>query len=122
MPNGQYNPKTKQTSRPIKRRSSQRMPNQCRPADNVLFVNRKPAGTIKTKREDTGYRITVVEDQPVEYARAKFKYLDNDLLPFAYESAGTITRICERYHDRTRPSVSLWYFHCFPAGHYYIRL
>ncbi len=38
------------------------------PADYVLFVDRKPVGVIEAKREDEGYRISVVEEQSTEYA------------------------------------------------------
>ncbi len=62
------------------------------PADYVLFVDRKPVGIIEAKREDEGHRLTVVEDQSSDYANAKLKYLDNDPLPFVYESTGLLTR------------------------------
>jgi type I restriction enzyme R subunit len=39
--------------------------------DYVLFVNRKYLGLIEAKREDEGYRLTVVEEQSKEYANAK---------------------------------------------------
>lgn len=44
------------------------------------------------KKEDEGHKLTVAEDQAKEYALAKLKYLDNDTLPFVFESTGTITR------------------------------
>lgn len=62
------------------------------PADYVLFVDRKPVGIIEAKREDEGHRLTVVEEQSSDYANAKLKYLDNDPLPFVYESTGLLTR------------------------------
>lgn len=65
------------------------------PADYVLFVERKPVGIIEAKREDEGHRLTVVEEQSKDYASAKLKYLDNDSLPFVYESTGTITRFTD---------------------------
>ena len=46
------------------------------PADYVLFVDRKPVGIIEAKREDEGHRLTVVEEQSSEYAKAKLKYLN----------------------------------------------
>lgn len=72
------------------------------PADYVLFVNRKPVGIIEAKREEEGHRITVVEDQSKGYAQAKLKYLDNDPLPFVYESTGTITRFTDHRDPKPR--------------------
>ncbi len=68
------------------------------PADYVLFVNRKPVGIIEAKREDEGFHLTSVEDQALGYAKAKLKYLNNDPLPFVFESTGTITRFRD-YRD-----------------------
>jgi len=65
------------------------------PADYVLFVDRKPVGIIEAKREEEGHHLTVVEEQSVAYAKAKLKYLNNDPLPFVYESTGTITRFTD---------------------------
>jgi type I restriction enzyme R subunit len=62
------------------------------PADYVLFVDRKAVGIIEAKREEEGHRLTVVEDQSKNYAIAKLKYLNNDPLPFVYESTGVVTR------------------------------
>ncbi|MDF7807284.1 type I restriction-modification enzyme R subunit C-terminal domain-containing protein [Pontiellaceae bacterium B12219] len=68
------------------------------PADYVLFVDRKPVGVIEAKREEDGHRLTVVEEQSVGYAASKLKYLNNDPLPFVYESTGTLTRFTD-YRD-----------------------
>ncbi len=68
------------------------------PADYVLFVDRKPVGIIEAKREKEGHRLTVVEEQSTGYATAKLKYLNNDPLPFVYESTGTLTRFTD-YRD-----------------------
>jgi type I restriction enzyme R subunit len=68
------------------------------PADYVLFVDRKPVGIIEAKREEEGQRLLAAEDQAVSYAKAKLKYLDNDPLPFVYESTGTVTRFTD-YRD-----------------------
>ncbi|WP_421894148.1 type I restriction-modification enzyme R subunit C-terminal domain-containing protein [Marinoscillum sp.] len=65
------------------------------PADYVLFVDRKPVGIIEAKREDEGHRLTVVEEQSSDYANAKLKYLDNDPLPFVYESTGVLSRFTD---------------------------
>jgi type I restriction enzyme R subunit len=80
------------------------------PADYVLFVDRKPVGIIEAKREEEGHRLTVVEEQSTEYAKAKLKYLDNDPLPFVYESTGTVTRFTD-YRDPKSRGRSVFSFH-----------
>ncbi|MRT17571.1 DEAD/DEAH box helicase [Vitellibacter sp. q18] len=80
------------------------------PADYVLFVDRNPVGIIEAKREDEGHRLTVVEEQSSDYARAKLKYLDNDPLPFVYESTGTITRFTD-YRDPKPRGRNVFNFH-----------
>lgn len=80
------------------------------PADYVLFINQKPVGIIEAKREDEGYRLTVVEEQSKNYAEAKLKYLDNDPLPFVYESTGTITRFTD-YRDPKPRGRNVFSFH-----------
>ena len=61
-------------------------------ADYVLFVDGIPVGIIEAKREDEGHKLTAAEDQSLEYSKSKLKYLDNDPLPFVFESTGIITR------------------------------
>ena len=80
------------------------------PADYVLFVDRKPVGIIEAKREDEGHRLTVVEDQSANYANSKLKYLNNDPLPFVYESTGTITRFTD-YRDPKPRGRNVFSFH-----------
>lgn len=80
------------------------------PADYVLFVDRKPVGIIEAKREDEGHRLTIVEDQSTNYANAKLKYLNNDPLPFVYESTGTITRFTD-YRDPKPRGRNVFSFH-----------
>lgn len=80
------------------------------PADYVLFVDRKPVGIIEAKREDEGHRLTVVEEQSSNYANAKLKYLNNDPLPFVYESTGTITRFTG-YRDPKPRGRHVFSFH-----------
>jgi len=80
------------------------------PADYVLFVDRKPVGIIEAKREEEGHRLTVVEDQSKGYATAKLKYLNNDPLPFVYESTGTITRFTD-YRDPKPRGRNVFSFH-----------
>lgn len=80
------------------------------PADYLLFVDRKPVGVIEAKKEDEGHRITVVEEQSKGYADAKLKYLNNDPLPFVYESTGTITRFTD-YRDPKPRGRNVFSFH-----------
>ena len=80
------------------------------PADYVLFVDRKPVGIIEAKREDEGHRLTVVEEQSSTYANAKLKYLNNDPLPFVYESTGTLTRFTD-YRDPKPRGRNVFSFH-----------
>ncbi|WP_010244352.1 type I restriction endonuclease subunit R [Acetivibrio cellulolyticus] len=67
-------------------------------ADYILFIEQKPVGVIEAKKEEEGHRITTVEEQSLEYAVSKLKYLKNDPLPFVYESTGTITHFTD-YRD-----------------------
>lgn len=81
------------------------------PADYVLFVDRKAVGIIEAKREEEGHRLTTVEDQSVEYAQAKLKFgLNEEPLPFVYESTGTITRFRD-FRDPKARGRQLFYFH-----------
>lgn len=69
------------------------------PAGYVLFVDKKPVGIIEAKEENKGFQLTQVEDQSTEYAQVKLKYLNNDPLPFVYESTGEVTRFTD-YRDQ----------------------
>ena len=80
------------------------------PADYVLFVDRKPVGIIEAKRKEDGYKLTVVEEQSKSYANAKLKYLNNDPLPFVYDSTGTITRFTN-YRDPKPRGRNVFSFH-----------
>ena len=80
------------------------------PADYVLFVDKKAVGLIEAKREDEGFKLTVVEEQSTSYANAKLKYLNNDPLPFVYESTGTLTRFTD-YRDPKPRGRRLFAFH-----------
>ena len=64
-------------------------------ADYVLFVDRKPVGIIEAKKEEEAYRISDVEAQSGRYAHSRLKYLQNDPLPFVYESTGVLTRFTD---------------------------
>lgn len=80
------------------------------PADYILFVDQKPVGVIEAKREEAGQVITVVHEQAAGYATSKLKYLDNDPLPFVYESTGIITRFtdCRDPKPRSREVFSFY--------------
>lgn len=80
------------------------------PADYVLFVNRKPLGIIEAKREELGVSLIAAEDQSQEYAMAKLRKLDNDPLPFVYESTGIITRFTN-FNDPKPRSRQVFSFH-----------
>ncbi|MBB1485064.1 type I restriction endonuclease subunit R [Oceanospirillum sediminis] len=81
------------------------------PADYVLFVNRTPVGVIEAKREDTGHKITEVENQTAGYATAKLKWVNNKApLPFLYESTGIITRFTDN-RDPAPRSRDVFNFH-----------
>ena len=78
------------------------------PVDYVLFVDKKPVGIIEAKKDEEGHRLTVVEEQSSGYATSKLKYLNNDPLPFVYESTGKLTRFTD-FRDpkpRSRPVFS----------------
>ncbi|MDC6353276.1 MULTISPECIES: type I restriction-modification enzyme R subunit C-terminal domain-containing protein [unclassified Robiginitalea] len=79
-------------------------------ADYVLFVDRKPVGIIEAKREEEGQHLTMVEEQSSEYASSKLKYLNNDPLPFVYESTGVLTRFTD-YRDPKPRSRPVFHFH-----------
>jgi len=80
------------------------------PADYILFIAAKPVGVIEAKREDEGVRLTVHEDQSKFYADSKLKYLNNDPLPFVYESTGELTRFTD-YRDPKPRSRIVFSFH-----------
>ena len=64
-------------------------------ADYVLFVDRKPVGIIEAKREEEGHHLSAVEDQSSGYAGSKLKHLNNNPLPFVYESTGILTHFTD---------------------------
>lgn len=80
------------------------------PADYVLFVDKKPVGIIEAKRAEEGVHLTMHEDQSEGYATAKLKYLNNDPLPFVYESTGEVTRFTD-YRDKKPRSRPVFTFH-----------
>ena len=80
------------------------------PADYVLFVDKKPVGIIEAKRAEEGVHLTIHEDQSEGYASAKLKYLNNEKLPFVYESTGDLTRFTD-YRDGKPRSRPIFTFH-----------
>ncbi|WP_281297014.1 DEAD/DEAH box helicase family protein [Flavobacterium limnophilum] len=80
------------------------------PADYVLFVDKKAVGIIEAKREEEGIHLTSVEEQSARYANAKLRLLNNDPLPFVYESTGEITRFTN-YKDPKPRSRNVFSFH-----------
>lgn len=83
-------------------------PTDVGPADYLLFVDRQPVGVIEAKKEAEGHHLTMHEDQAEAYANASLKYLNNDPLPFVYESTGTLTRFTDGGDPkpRSRPVFS----------------
>jgi type I restriction enzyme R subunit len=65
------------------------------PADYILFVDKTPVGVIEAKRIEAGVKLTVVEEQSFRYANSKLKHLNNQSLPFIYESTGTVTHFTD---------------------------
>lgn len=80
------------------------------PADYVLFVDKKPVGIIEAKREEEGVRLSTVEEQSTQYATAKLRLLNNDPLPFVYESTGEVTRFTY-YRDPKPRARNVFTFH-----------
>lgn len=80
------------------------------PADYVLFVEGKPCGIIEAKREEEGHRLTFHEDQTEQYAESKLKHLNNDPLPYTYQSTGLITRFTD-FNDPKPRSREVFSFH-----------
>ncbi len=79
-------------------------------ADYVLFVDKNPVGIIEAKREDEGHKLIAAEDQAAEYAKAKLKYLDNEPLPFVFESTGIITRFRDTRDPKPRGRNIFWFY------------
>lgn len=80
------------------------------PTDHVLFVERKPVGIIEAKKEEEGCKLISHETQAENYATSKLKYLDNEPLPFVYESTGILTRFTD-YRDPKPRSRPVFTFH-----------
>ncbi len=80
------------------------------PADYVLFLDKKPVGIVEAKRAEEGVHLTMHEEQSEAYAAAKLKFLDNQKLPFVYESTGELTRFTD-YRDPKPRSRTVFTFH-----------
>jgi len=78
--------------------------------DYALFVEGKPVGVIEAKAEDKGYQLIQAETQSKDYADSKQKHLNNEPLPFVFESTGVLTRFTD-YRDPKPRSRSVFTFH-----------
>lgn len=80
------------------------------PTDHVLFVEGKPVGIIEAKKEQEGCKLISHETQAENYATSKLKHIDNEPLPFVYESTGILTRFTD-YRDPKPRSRPVFTFH-----------
>jgi type I restriction enzyme, R subunit len=78
--------------------------------DYALFVEGKPVGVIEAKAEDKGFQLIQAETQSKAYADSKLKHLNNDPLPFVFESTGALTRFTD-YRDPKPRSRAVFTFH-----------
>ncbi|MDP4282802.1 MAG: type I restriction-modification enzyme R subunit C-terminal domain-containing protein [Bacteroidota bacterium] len=80
------------------------------PADYVLFVDKKPVGIIEAKRIEEAIHFSEHETQSEGYASAKLKYLDNEKLPFVYESTGEVTKFTDYRDPKPRSRTVFTFF------------
>ena len=81
------------------------------PVDYLLFVSRKPIGVIEAMRAEEGQNITIHESQSKRYAGSTIKWaVRGQILRFAYESTGIITRFTD-YADEKERSREVFSFH-----------
>ncbi len=78
--------------------------------DYALFVNGRPVGVIEAKAEDKGFQLIQAESQSKDYADSKLKHLNNEPLPFVFESTGALTRFTD-YRDPKPRSRSVFTFY-----------
>ena len=78
--------------------------------DYALFVEGKSVGVIEAKAEDKGFQLIQAENQSKDYADSKLKHLNNEPLPFVFESTGALTRFTD-YRDPKPRSRSVFTFH-----------
>ena len=69
----------------------------------------KPVGVIEAKAEEKGFQLIQAEDQSKDYADSKLKHLNNDPLPFVFESTGALTRFTD-YRDPKPRSRTCFHF------------
>ena len=65
---------------------------------------------IEAKAEDKGFQLIQAETQSKDYADSKLKHLNNEPLPFVFESTGALTRFTD-YRDPKPRSRSVFTFH-----------
>jgi type I restriction enzyme R subunit len=80
------------------------------PADYVLFIDKTPVGIIEAKRESEGQHLLQVAKQSGDYAHAKLKYLNNNPLPFIYESTGALTHFRDERDPKPKSRI-VYSFH-----------
>lgn len=80
------------------------------PVDYALFVDQRAVGVIEAKKDEEGLRLTTVEEQSSGYANSKLKHINNDPLPFRYESTGVLTRFTDIRDPKPR-SRMVYSFH-----------
>ena len=78
--------------------------------DYILFIDRVPVAVIEAKKDEEGHRITIVEEQSSAYATSKLKHIDNQPLPFRYESTGVLTRFTDTRDPKPRSRL-IFSFH-----------
>lgn len=78
--------------------------------DYLLIVNQKAVGVIEAKRAEEGVHLSIHEEQSAGYAAAKLKFLNNDPLPFVYESTGELTRFTN-FLDKKPRARPVFTFH-----------
>ena len=79
--------------------------------DYALFVEGKPVGVVEAKKDNSGEKITTVEQQSGRYAKSKFKYISSEYyIRFAYEATGQLTRFTD-YADEKYRSRPVFSFH-----------
>lgn len=67
---------------------------------------------MEAERKEERHLLTTVEEQSIECDNSKLKYLNNDPLPFVYESTGDVTRFTY-FRDPKPRSRPISFFHTF---------
>lgn len=76
----------------------------------MYYLLIKAVGIIEAKKDEEGHRLTVFEEQSSGYATSKLKYLNNDPLPFVYESTGELTRFTDVRDPKPRSRPVFFHF------------